>query len=252
MFNHWGDKMENQDFFDYKGVKDVMGGLELKFAEFAELLKNVNDYINNNINVSTESAIYGILGADILETWNQNASTFGDFYDNFETWSQLVASIANSYASFEVDTVKNAFGSNQSNGSKMSGVESNRIDAALRAGNTFVTEGSTSIEENEDGSKVVTYSNGVVATYKFKDNGEVKSLSIKNTDGTVDERFLYSLGNSRINSYDKEGNVISNIDYDNNGNVRLDRQYNSNGEVTSVTTYNDDGTVKEHNTFIDE
>ena len=241
--------MQNEDFFDYKGVKEVMGSLELKFSEFSELLKNINDYVNDNVNVSTDSAIYGILGADILDTWNQNASTFGDFYENFETWNQLIASIANSYASFEVDTVKNAFGANKSDGSKMAGVESSRIDAALRSGNSFVTEGATDIVENEDGSKVVTYSNGVVATYNFKENGEVTSLSIKNTDGSVSKRYLYSLGNSRINSYDKNGNMLSNVDYDVNGKIKFVRKYDLNGNVISATTYNEDGSVKEHNTF---
>lgn len=241
--------MQEGDFFDYKGVKDVMDKLDIKFSEFAELLKNANDYINKNINVSTESAIYGVLGNDILDTWNQNASTFGDFYENFSTWSQLVASIANSYASFENNTVKSVISENKSNGSNMAGVQNSRINMALRSGNEVVTEGATSIETDYDGSKIISYSDGTIATYKFKENGEVKSISIKNTDGTLEERFLNSHGNYRINSYDKKGNMVSNIDYNSQGNKMFERTYNSSGEVKSVTTYNEDGSVKEQSTW---
>lgn len=237
--------MQSGEIFDYKGVKDVMDKLDMKFAEFAELLKNANDCINKNVNVSAESAIYGVLGNDILDTWNQNASTFGDFYENFSTWSQLVASIANSYASFENSTAKSAISEHKSNGANMAGIQNSRINMALRSGNEVVTEGATSIETNNDGSKVINYSDGTTATYKFKDNGEVKSISIKNTDGTIEERFLNAHGNYRINSYDKNGNVVSNIDYNVQGDKMFERTYNSSGEVKSVTTYNEDGSIKE-------
>ena len=39
----------NGDFFDYTGVKSCMDSLDQKFSEFAELLRGVNDYMNDNI-----------------------------------------------------------------------------------------------------------------------------------------------------------------------------------------------------------
>ena len=53
------------DKFDYLGVKSCMDSLDNKFAEFAELLRTVNDYMNENISVDHHSAIFGILGDNI-------------------------------------------------------------------------------------------------------------------------------------------------------------------------------------------
>lgn len=241
--------MQNNDLFDYSGVKDVMGNLELKFADFADLLKKANDLINANINVSNDSAIYGVLGADILDTWNESASTFGDFKENFSVWTQLIASAANSYAAFQNDTVKNAVEFVKPTGSSLKGVQDNRINQALRSGNGLVTEGAISTEEMTDGSKFVKYNNGSTATYRYNEKGDLASVSINNPDGTRDERYVGLRGNNRIDSYDTNGKLLSKSEYSATGVMKLRIEYNDNGSVKSSTTYANDGSIIENNVF---
>lgn len=114
------------DFFDYAGVQDCQGLLDKKFSEIAELLKDTNDYMNDNIDVSHDSALYGVLGKKMLADWNENSSTFSDFYENFRAWSELMGSIISSYGTFEMDTVKEALTASESSGAGLRGVQETR------------------------------------------------------------------------------------------------------------------------------
>ena len=97
---------DGKEKFDYEEVKKTMEALDGEFKKFAETLKKANDLINESINVSYESAVYSKsgdgVGAKFLKQWNDNASTFGDFYNNFEGWSKLVTLISSNNAEFEV------------------------------------------------------------------------------------------------------------------------------------------------------
>lgn len=115
-----------EDFFDYSGVQQCQKDLDVKFSEFASLLKDANDYMNDNIDVSHDSAIFGELGKKVLAEWNANAATFSDFYENFRQWSVLMGSILDSYKNFEIGAVKDAFAANQSDGSGLRGVQEYR------------------------------------------------------------------------------------------------------------------------------
>lgn len=114
------------DYFNYEGVKSHMGALDSKFSEFAEELRKANLCVNEVVHNSPESAIYGDLGANMLNTWNENASTFGDFYENFNSWSALMASIISTYATFENNAVRNVVANNQSNGANLKGIQETR------------------------------------------------------------------------------------------------------------------------------
>ena len=119
------------DFFDYKGVQTCQINIDKKFNELANLLKSANDYMNANIQTSAnESAIKGDLGKRFLDDWNANASTFGDFYENFSSWSLLMASIIEQYGTFELEAVKNAIKENQSTGATLKGVAETRAAQA--------------------------------------------------------------------------------------------------------------------------
>jgi len=116
----------NNDYFDYSGVQQCQKDLDTKFSEFASLLKDANDYMNDNINVSHDSALFGELGKKMLDEWNANAATFSDFYENFRQWSVLMGSILDSYKNFEIGAVKDAFAANQSDGAGLRGVQEYR------------------------------------------------------------------------------------------------------------------------------
>ena len=82
--------------------------------------------MNDNIDVSHDSAIFGERGKKLLAEWNANAATFSDFYENFRQWSVLMGSILDSYHTFESDTVKDALAANASDGSGLRGVQAYR------------------------------------------------------------------------------------------------------------------------------
>ena len=114
------------DLFKYNEVQECQKQLDVKFSEFASMLKDANDYMNDNIDVTHESAIFGERGNKFLAEWNANAATFSDFYENFRQWSVLMGSILDSYHTFESQTVKDALAANQSDGSGLRGVQAYR------------------------------------------------------------------------------------------------------------------------------
>ena len=120
------------DFFEYKGVQTCQVNIDKKFKELAECLKGANDYMNAHIDTAAdETAIKGELGKRFLDDWNMNASTFGDFYENFSSWSLLMASIIEQYGTFELEAVKNAIKENQSTGATLKGVAETRAAQAV-------------------------------------------------------------------------------------------------------------------------
>ena len=97
-----GNSTNTTEKFDYENVKASMEKLDGYFENFSQKLKYVNDYINSNIDINSDCALFGDLGSKFLKLWNDNASTFGDFYKNFEDWSKLVTLVSINNANFEV------------------------------------------------------------------------------------------------------------------------------------------------------
>lgn len=91
--------------FNVDGVQKSMNKLNALFSDFAQKLDEINKYINEQVNQSPDSAVYGELGSKLLNTWNQNASTFGDFYANFENWSAVVSIISANNCNFTKETI---------------------------------------------------------------------------------------------------------------------------------------------------
>ncbi|MGN0967524.1 MAG: hypothetical protein ACI4OP_08125 [Candidatus Coprovivens sp.] len=244
----------NGDFFDYTGVKSCMDSLDQKFSEFAELLRSVNDYMNDNIHIDHNSAIFGLLGEKFLNDWNENASTFGDFYENFSVWNQLMVNIMNQYGGFDDAAVKNAIGQNQSSGATLAGVaetraaiwENNQLqdfkEANLVAGaNGVVEEGVVNKEILYDGYEQYTYIDGTVVTYEKAGDGSVQRMIVENVDGTIDTKLVLEDGGMVIERYDVNGKAYSSDIVGANGEVLATRNYTDDYKNETITFYNADG-----------
>ena len=73
-------------------------------TSIAGLLHKVNEEYHEVVNGSAGEdalAIYGALGATLLNSWENTASTFPNFVNNFSAWSTLVAQAAGDYSKFE-------------------------------------------------------------------------------------------------------------------------------------------------------
>ena len=92
--------------FNVEEVKNKMNTLETAFNALSDALSEANKIVNEEVNVGPESALFGELGTILLNTWNENASTFGDFHANFESWAQVVSVIAANNMSFTEETIK--------------------------------------------------------------------------------------------------------------------------------------------------
>lgn len=114
--------MADEIKFDVEQVKTAMNDLEDIFNNFAEALKSINDYIETMINAGEDSAILGEYGTKLIQIWNANASSFGDFHANFEAWSETVAIIGANNEDFVVD----ALALYRDNGSTLDGVKDAR------------------------------------------------------------------------------------------------------------------------------
>lgn len=243
------------DIFNYEGVKACMGTLDSKFSEFAEILKKANDYVNENIHVSHDSALYGDLGKKMLDSWNENASTFSDFYENFTSWSQLMASIMASYGNFENQTVQQALGNHQTTGAKMKGVQETRdaikfntdladVKEKVGKGYTVLEQGVQEKVDLGNGQTRYTYIDGTSVTYITNANGEVTRTIVEKTDGTIESNYKLEDGGSLVEKYDKNGKAVSSDIVDPKGTVVMTREYSDRYEAEKVIYYNSDGSVK--------
>lgn len=251
------------DIFNYEGVKSCMGTLDSKFSEFAEILKKANDYVNENIHVSHDSALYGDLGKKMLDSWNENASTFSDFYENFTSWSQLMASIMASYGNFENQTVQQALGTHQTTGAKMKGVQETRdaikfntdladVKEKVGKGYTVLEEGVKEKVDLGNGQTRYTYIDGTSVTYITGSDGKVNRTIVEKTDGTIESNYKLEDGGSLVEKYDKNGKAVSSDIVDPNGKLICTREYTDKWENEKVTYYNEDGSVKKTVKVYDE
>lgn len=176
----------NNDYFDYSGVQECQKNLDTKFSEFAALLKDANDFMNDNINVSHDSALFGELGKKMLDEWNANAATFSDFYENFRQWSVLMGSILDSYKNFEIGAVKDAFAANQSDGAGLRGVQEYR--EALRfnqdeADKKVMYEQMKVQQINPKVLESLNWSRGMVENFGQMDSKKVAEVQTKIANG---------------------------------------------------------------------
>ena len=108
--------------FSIEGVSKQMQIINDYFAEFATTLKNINSYIEANVNASLGSSAYGDLGGRLLTLWEHNSSTFQDFNENFDTWSKVVSIICANNNKFAVE----AQATYRDNGGTLDGVKEAR------------------------------------------------------------------------------------------------------------------------------
>ena len=104
--------------FDPAVVKEKMTAIEGKFAEFAKVLQEINNTMEMNVNKNENSAVFGKCGAAELSAWSDNASTFGDFYNNFNNWSALVSAVSANNIALQNDVISKY----RSTGDKLDGV----------------------------------------------------------------------------------------------------------------------------------
>jgi len=166
------------EYFNYEGIKSCFDELDAEFAAFAKTLETLNNTVQEKINVGPDSGVLGGYGTSIINLWNSNASTFGDFYKNFESWSATVISLANANGGFEGLTA-DMFLNHQSTGGTLDGVHDLRVTTAIGQGALRV-----------DGKDIYDENN----TITIGDFTYVRS---------IDE-----FGNTVIKKYDKDGNLV--------------------------------------------
>ena len=94
--------VEITEKFNVEKIKNKMNTLEIAF----NALSDANKIVNEEVNVGPGSVLFGEIGIVLLNIWNENASTFGDFHANFESWAQVVSVIAANNISFTEETIK--------------------------------------------------------------------------------------------------------------------------------------------------
>lgn len=183
--------------FNYNNMQIHMKNLDADFAYFAQTLKKANDMVNDFVNVSVSSSIYGEKAKKVLNLWNQNASTFGDFYQNFENWSALMINTANEYHKFE-DSV---FSSHQTTGDTADDVAKSRKNVGALAGTSQVAGGDTT----SNGS--FTLSDGSTIQYLMDEQNNTYALINKN--GIVTKRVFHEDGTHT--DYDLQSSIPTNV-----------------------------------------
>ncbi len=212
---------EISEKFNVEEVKNKMDTLETAFNALSDALSEANKIVNEEVNVGPESVLFGELGTILLNTWNENASTFGDFHANFESWAQVVSVIAANNMSFTEETIK-AYKDDGStltykddtNGERKT-ISSLREEKAQEQTINYVknnfSEDKYDITES-DNSLVIKDKNGNIVVEYSMENGKITSTKWYDSDGNYSV-ITYEVGEDgklkkNVTYYDANGNVI--------------------------------------------
>ena len=220
--------------FNVEEVKNKMNTLETAFNALSDALSEANKIVNEEVNVGPESVLFGELGTILLNTWNENASTFGDFHANFESWAQVVSVIAANNMSFTEETIK----AYKDDGSTLTYKDS--------ATGTRLTI--SSLREMKGYEQSVNYIKGKFSDEKYDVTEGVDSLFVKDKEGNLVVEYI--MQNGKITStkwYDSDGNY-SVITYEVGEDGKLKKNvtyYDANGNVIEKpSSFYEDGTLR--------
>ena len=226
--------VEISEKFNVEEVKNKMNTLETAFNALSDALSEANKIVNEEVNVGPESALFGELGTILLNTWNENASTFGDFHANFESWAQVVSVIAANNMSFTEETIK----AYKDDGSTLT----------YKDDTTGERKTISSLREEKAQEQTINYVKNNFPEDKYDITENDNALVIKDKNGnTVVE---YSMENGKITStkwYDSDGNY-SVITYEVGEDGKLKKNvtyYDANGNVIEKpSSFYEDGTLR--------
>ena len=220
--------------FNVEEVKNKMNTLETAFNALSDALSEANKIVNEEVNVGPESALFGELGTILLNTWNENASTFGDFHANFESWAQVVSVIAANNMSFTEETIK-AYKDDGSTLTYKDSATGTRLPIS-------------SLREMKGYEQSVNYIKGKFSDEKYDVTEGVDSLFVKDKKGNL--VVEYTMENGKITStkwYDSDGNY-SVITYEVGEDGKLKKNvtyYDANGNVIEKpSSFYEDGTLR--------
>ena len=221
------------EVFNAADLQTKAGALETAFSEFAQILGEVNTYVNAEVNTSHDKCVFGPgYGTQLLKLWNDNASTFGDFHANFESWSQAIAIIANKNSQTEVD-IRAIYGDR---GDTITAFDENGItNESIAAMRERINLEDTAL--NDFGGNSYTYydENGNLISVQKDANGNIVGQIIRDANGNIiSETYTDSDGNYAVIAYDENGNPVVTY-YDKDGNVL----------TTKPDSFNTDGTLTE-------
>ncbi len=221
------------EVFNGPDLQTKAGALETAFSEFAQVLGEVNTYVNAEVNTSHDKCVFGPgYGTQLLKLWNDNASTFGDFHANFESWSQAIAIIANKNSQTEVD-IRAIYGDR---GDTITAFDENGItNESIAAMRERINIEDTAL--NDFGGNSYTYydENGNLISVQKDANGNIVGRIIRDANGNIiSETYTDSDGNYAVIIYDENGDPVVTY-YDKDGNVL----------TTKPDSFNTDGTLTE-------
>lgn len=87
------------EIFNYERVQSVLNELEDYFDTFATEVRNANEAVVEHLNKGP--TLYGDYGKSLLNLWEENSSTFGDFKANFDDWIKMVSLVGINNQKFE-------------------------------------------------------------------------------------------------------------------------------------------------------
>ena len=206
------------EIFDYEKVKIDIENLEVLFDKFAKQVRDANDVVIENINNGAGSAIYGDYGKRLLDSWDKNSSTFGDFKKNFDDWVKLVTIVGINNSAFE-NNISSAL-----NQMSQEAFESSNYGKFVKSnyGGKFVNG---NYVEGWDTKKDADFFEpnvaGVICTMELGDNLSFDSYN--NKDGIEIRAYKDKNGNiicyetmsEPYEYYDKNGNMLTETEFTN-------------------------------------
>ena len=254
--------MNDEIKFDAQLVGQDMSNLEDCFSNFATTLKELNSYIETIINAGSDSAILGDYGSKLLEIWNSNSSTFGDFHANFEAWNSVVGVISVNKSEFEIST-EAAY---RDNASTLDGIQEARTfvaengrggDVSGLSAEAQAVMGAASLEAGTDEyiSVYTTDENGWKTETRKGSDGDIAYIKTFDDNGIERKSQYFSDTETWVYENDEQGNRISVTYYDLETNEELRKTRYLEDGLVETTVYTDEGytvTLKNDGDIISE
>lgn len=177
--------------FEYENIWKIRNELDGKYSEFAKILKDSVELIKGEMNEGDDSAFNCAASQKFVNLWDDNISTFADFYENFNAWSQAMTVASTNFSDYE-ELIK----MNRTTGASMDGIK--ELVAEKSAASTISNEQDATLksyQENYEEPGGITLAKG--DSLKVDDR-DVKFYSKVNGEYYFEDAngFLFKLGDS--------------------------------------------------------
>ena len=196
------DSANETRVFNLEGIKANIATLQTSFDDFADILKQANDRVISDVNVSCEHCVFGEHGNLLINLWKENASTFHEFNANFEKWSAAMAVITAKNSDF-TNVASDIYNNRK--------ISDNALTISATANGVDYATGYALREDLNDDNAIVGddgKGNKTISYFDVDGNYIVKTLDANGNVIGIEKSYYTDDGQLVVEKYDAEGKTV--------------------------------------------